>query len=92
MGEFSGMLNSKSVYGQSYGDAECFRIHKLNKVYSLFQVNNVIFWSWHKKGKKIFPSWGKNLWNHNGEITYTQRQENKGRKVKKVVLFRWRNK
>lgn len=92
MGNFSGMLNSKSVYGQSYGDYECFRIHKLNKLYSLFQPNNVIFWGWYKKNKRIFPSWGKSLWNYAGEVTYTQRQENRGRRVKKVVLFRWRNK
>ena len=91
MGNFSGMLNSKSIYGQSWGGSECFRAFKYNRILNLNPVFNPLFCSWFKKNKVVFPSWGKSLWNYRGEITYTQRQENKGGKVKKVVLFRWRN-
>lgn len=91
MGNFKGTLNSKSVYGQSYGDSECFRIHKLNNIFCL-QTNNMLVTKWFRKYRIPKLKFAPSLWNYAGEITFTQRQENRNRKNKRVELMRWRDK
>lgn len=89
--QFAGMLNSKSVWGQSYfGGSESLRFHKYCKIDSLFTYSHLML-KWYRACRIVFPSWGKSLWNYSGEITFTQRQENKGRKVKKFEMFRWKS-
>lgn len=88
--QFAGMLNSKSMYGQSYGDYECFRIHKLNLIANFSGTYNRLRFKWYKKHRYPKLYFAPSLWNYDGEISWSQRQENQGRKKKKFEMFRWR--
>ncbi len=88
--QFAGMLNSKSVYGQSYSNYEVLRTFKYNKILEL-QKTSKIWRSWYKKNKGFYPSWGVSLFSMGSYLTFTQRQENEGRKKKRIELFRWRS-
>lgn len=87
---FAGMLNSKSVYGQSWGDYGCFRICKLNKIDCLAKDFNMLRFKWYKKHRLPYLVFAPSLWNYDGEIQWTQRHNNQGRKKKRIELFRWR--
>ena len=85
------MLNSKSVYGQSYGDYECFRSRKLNNIFCLAKDYNTTRFKWFKKYSIPKLRFAPSLWNYGGEIIWTQRQENTGLRVSRrsVDLMRW---
>ena len=88
--QFAGMLNSKSVYGQSYSDYSVFRTFKWTKINNLSKVYNHLRFKWYKRHRLPKLSFAPSLWNYDGEISWTQRQNNQGRKNKRVELFRWR--
>lgn len=87
--QFAGTLNSKSVYGQSYSNYEVLRTFKYNKTLEL-QKTSKIWSSWYKKKKGFYPSWGVSLFSVGNYLTFTQRQENQGRKNKCIELLRWK--
>lgn len=97
LGQFTGWLNSKSMYGQSWSSVECLRSMKLGKLLCRSPINWLTS-EWYKRDKYLYPSWGKSLYNYPGDtITFTQRQKNvlfcKGTNRKpKVKLFPWRKK
>jgi hypothetical protein len=87
--QFAGMLNSKSVYGQSYSDYSVLRTFKWTKINNLSMVNPLCF-KWYKKYRPPYLAFAPSLWNYGGEISWTQRHMNRFRKNKKIKLFRWR--
>lgn len=87
---FAGMLNSKSVYGQSWGSSENFRLAKFNRISMLECCSNLLWRGWYKKSKLIYPEWAPWLYNIRGDLTYSQRTENMQRKKKKFEMFRWK--
>ncbi len=92
--QFAGMMNSKSVYGQSYSDYSVFRHFKYTRIANLSSKYNRLQFKWYKKNKLAAPSWSLQLWNHCGDITYSQRMWNHGRvkKDKRIKLMKWRTK
>lgn len=88
--QFAGMLNSKSVYGQSWGDSIYFRLCKYDKVQATRKRWSGLWIKWNKHTKFHRPSWAKSLYNSFGDVEWTQRHNNQGRKNKKIELFRWR--
>lgn len=86
----AGTLNSKSVYGQSYGNYECFRSSKLNKIFNLSRSFNPLIRNWYKKHRMPRLRFAPSLWNYGGEIQWTQRHFNMNRKKKRIELFPWR--
>lgn len=93
-GQFSGMLNCKAMYGQSYSDVQCLRSMKMGRLIERAPIN-WLSCKWNKRAKYLYPSWSDSLYNYPGDtIMFTQRQRNAmfrkvGRKVK-VNLFPWR--
>lgn len=94
-GQFAGMLNSKSVYGQSYSSSSCIRSKKLIRLLERSPINYLTP-KWNKRSKYLYPMWSNSLYNYPGDkIMFTQRQQNvlfcKGQNRKpRVKLFRWR--
>ena len=92
--QFAGILNSKSVYGQSYSSSSCLRSMKLGRLLERSPINYITC-KWSKRSKYLHPSWSGYLYNYPGDdIVFTQRQHNTrykgfGRKPK-VKLFRWK--
>jgi len=91
--QFAGMLNSKSVYGQSYSDYSVLRLFKQTRIDNLSKKYNRLRFKWYKKDKFLAPSWSLQLWNHYGEVLYCQRMWNTGRakKDKRAKLMKWRS-
>lgn len=89
--QFAGYLNSKSVYGQSYSDYSVLRTFKWTKINNLSKKINPLIFKWYKKHRLPYLAFAPSLWNHDGEISWTQRHNNQGRKNKRVELFRWRD-
>ena len=92
--QFAGMLNSKSVYGQSYSSSSCLRSMKLGRLLERSPINYITC-KWYKRNKYLHPSWSGYLYNYPGDdIVFTQRQHNalfcKGVRKPKVQLFRWK--
>lgn len=75
-GQFAGMLNSKSVYGQSWGDYSMFRTFKWTKINNLSRVVNPLRFKWYNKHRLPYLAFAPSLWNYDGEISWTQRQNN----------------
>ncbi|MNR11481.1 hypothetical protein D3C85_1277830 [compost metagenome] len=90
--QFAGMLNSRSRYGVDWGNNQSIRFKKYCRLQEICIPHSGLWLKWNKRSKFIYPSWGESLWSYAGEITWTQRQENKGRKVKKFEMFRWKSK
>ena len=65
---------------------DVLRTFKYNKILEL-QKTSKIWSSWYKKNKGFYPSWGVSLFSVGNYLTFTQRQENQGRKKKRVQLF-----
>lgn len=89
MGDFNGSLNHSSLYGQPFYHKGYLRFAKYVWITDKLAYNPK---RWYKKSKLFYPSWGKSLFNYNGKITFTQRQDNFGRKPrdKRIRLMRWR--
>lgn len=88
--QFAGYLNSKSVYGRSYSDSEGLRFCKYIKIQNL--IHSSATWRrWYSVSHYMYPSWSKSLWNRGRkDVEWTQRQNNFGRKKKRIELFPWR--
>lgn len=86
----AGTLNSKSVYGQSYSSMEVLRFCKYVKIQNLIHSSSK--WRrWYKVDRYMYPAWSKSLWGRSRkDVEWTQRQNNFGRKKKRIDLFPWR--
>lgn len=88
---FEGSLNYSSLYKRNWFDVEGLRFCKWAKINELSGKHNPLKVKWYKKDMKLInPSWAKSLYNHGGLLTYSSRNENYGRKHKRINLFPWR--